>query len=90
MITFIPLEDPTYPSAATLEAEDRADDLLCRQIAYAGAVAKWRRLALATLPQPEPPLTWPCSGADYVDVVAWLESLEVQMPTMEEAYEHNP
>lgn len=71
--------NPLYPTA-----EDRAHDRLARQIAVAGAVAKWRRLALETLPDPEEDgLDWPCGGADRKDVVAWLESLEVRMPTME-------
>ena len=39
MITFLPLENPTYPSNAALEAEERAHDRLARQIAVAGAVA---------------------------------------------------
>ena len=41
MITFLALENPTYPSNATLEAEDRADLVLHQQ---RSAEAAWLRL----------------------------------------------
>jgi len=41
MIHFRPITDPTYPSNATLEAEDAADAILAQQRA---AEEAWRRL----------------------------------------------
>ena len=61
------------PIAATLE--DRRDDLLVQQIAVNGAISKWIRLALETLPDPQYPLTWPCLNVDRADIVALLQAM---------------
>lgn len=61
------------PTVADLATEDRAEALILRQIAFQGALTKWLRHALTTLPLPDVDQTWPCLGVDREDLVASLQ-----------------
>lgn len=60
-------------------AEHDTETLILRQTAFAGAVTKWLRTALETLPLPDVDQTWPSVNVDREDIEATLQAALAMM-----------